>query len=88
MRFFDVGAVGRVQPAFLQDARVKPALLQPCRADVGRTQERSEQSAIGGMVSIQGVGRVQPALFYAPVLFACPAAGCTRPTLSMRSSLQ
>ena len=42
----------------------------------------------GGMASIQGVGRVQPALFYAPVLFACPAAGCTRPTLSMRSSLQ
>jgi hypothetical protein len=57
-------------------------------ADVGRTQERSEQSAIGGMASIQGVGRVQPALFYTPGLSACLAAGCTRPTLSMRSSLQ
>ncbi len=43
----------------------------------------------GGMASIQGVGRVQPAWLYAPVwLSACPAAGCTRPTLSMRSSLQ
>jgi hypothetical protein len=43
----------------------------------------------GGMASIQGVGRVQPALFYTPrLLFACPAAGCTRPTFSMRSSLQ
>jgi hypothetical protein len=42
----------------------------------------------GGMASIQGVGRVQPALFYTPGLSACLAAGCTRPTLSMRSSLQ
>ncbi len=42
-----------------------------------------------GMASIQGVGRVQPALFYTPALLsACLAAGCTRPTLSMRSSLQ
>jgi hypothetical protein len=38
---------------------------------------------------VGAVGRVQPALFYTPrLLFACPAAGCTRPTLSMRSSLQ
>jgi hypothetical protein len=29
------------------------------------------------------VGRVQPAL-----LSACPAAGCTRPTVSMRSCMQ
>jgi hypothetical protein len=29
------------------------------------------------------LGRVQPALFFAPVwLFACQAAACTRPTLS------